>query len=229
MSRKVAKTFVVAVPVERAWSAFADSHERSQWEAAEYEIDPCPGGLVRWTLPGIEATGRVEEVDSMRLLRHTEVTGPHSGCEITVTFEAVDGGTRINITHAGFGSSENWDEWLEDTSLGWSQAIADLIAYLHTGVNARRFVTEMQSPGMGMTDTDAGIEVVKVASGGFADQAGLRSGDLILRVGGVPVFAVAELWVLLREHAAGSALSVEYVRDRERHGGRGTLTRWSSV
>ena len=63
MTRKIEKTFTVAVPVERAWEAFADSHERSQWEAAEFVIDPRPGGAVRWVLPGIETTGRVEEVD----------------------------------------------------------------------------------------------------------------------------------------------------------------------
>jgi uncharacterized protein YndB with AHSA1/START domain len=103
VTKKVEKTFTVAVPVARAWEAFADSHERSQWEAVEYEIDPRPGGLLRWTLPGIEATGRVEEVQVHHLLRHTELTGPHAGCEVTVGFEEVTGGTRITITHAGFG------------------------------------------------------------------------------------------------------------------------------
>jgi uncharacterized protein YndB with AHSA1/START domain len=229
VTRKVEKAFTVAVPIERAWSAFADSHERSQWEAAQYEIDPRPGGIVRWTLPGVETTGRVEEADPPHLLRHTEHDGPHTGCEITVTFEEVAEGTRIVVTHSGFGSAENWDEWLEGTSLGWSQAIADLIAYLRTGIPARRFVAEMQSPGMTMTNTDAGIEVCTVAAGGMADGAGLQPGDLLLRVGGVPVFTIAELWVLMREHGAGSHVDVEYVRAHERHYGRGVLSGLSSA
>ena len=226
MTAKMQKTFTVAVSPERAWQAFADSHERSQWEAAEYEIDARPGGRVHWTLPGIESSGRVEEADRPHRLRHIEFDGPHTGSEITVTFEAVGEGTRIVITHAGFGSAEHWDEWLEGTELGWSQAIADLIVYLRTGVPARRFVAETQSPGMTMTDTDAGVEVCTVASGGLADGAGLQAGDLLLRVGGVPVFSIAELWVLMREHRAGTELTVEYVRARERCHGRGALTGW---
>ena len=47
MSGKVEKTFEVAVPVARAWQAFADSHGRSQWEAVEFEIDPRPDGRLR--------------------------------------------------------------------------------------------------------------------------------------------------------------------------------------
>jgi uncharacterized protein YndB with AHSA1/START domain len=224
VTKTVEKTFTVAVPVARAWEAFADSHERSQWEAVEYEIDPRPGGLLRWTLPGIEATGRVEEVQVHHLLRHTELTGPHAGCEVTVGFEEVTGGTRITITHAGFGSAEQWDEWLEGTSIGWAQAIADLIVYLHTGVPARRFATAMQSPGMTMADTDAGIEVLVVIAGGLADQAGLRPGDLVLRVGRAPVFSIAELWVLMREHGAGSSFEIDYVRGGERLRGVGVLS-----
>jgi uncharacterized protein YndB with AHSA1/START domain len=229
VTRKVEKVFTVAVPIERAWSAFADSHERSQWEAVEYEIDARPGGIVHWKLPGIETHGRVEEADPPRLLRHVESHGPHAGSEITVTFEEVPAGTRIVVTHAGFGSAENWEEWLEGTSLGWTQAIADLFAYLRTGVPARRFVAEMQSPGMTMADTDAGIEVCSVANDGMAASAGLQPGDLLLRVAGVPVFTIAELWVLMREHGAGTVIEVEYVRERERCQGRGVLSGWSAA
>jgi len=72
MSMPIRKTFTVAVSRERAWAAFADSHERSQWEAESYEIDPVVGGKVRWSLPGIESVGVVEEVVPLERLRHRE-------------------------------------------------------------------------------------------------------------------------------------------------------------
>jgi uncharacterized protein YndB with AHSA1/START domain len=217
------RTFTVGVPVERAWAAFADSHERSQWEACEYDIDPRPGGCVHWTLPGIESNGRVEEVVPLQLLRHRELDGPHTKSEITVTFEQVDDGTRITITHAGFGPTEDWDEWLEGTSLGWNQAIADLYVYLETGVTARRFASEMHSPGMTMHQTDAGLRVRSVEPDNLAAQAGLEVGDLVLTVGGVPIFTIPELWVLMREHGAGAKFAIEYVRDGERRRGTGVV------
>jgi len=219
----IEKTFTVAVPVARAWTAFADGNERAKWEAETYEIEPIAGGLVHWTLAGHEATGRVEEAVPEKLLRHVEGDGPHMNCEITVTFEAVDEGTRITITHAGFGDAENWDEWIEATSLGWSQAIADLVLYLDTGVPARRFTRRMEPPGMRATDTPAGIVVQTVLPGGLADQAGLQPDDILLTVGGAPVFTLPELWVLLREHTVGDHLEFEYVRDGERRTGKGAM------
>jgi S1-C subfamily serine protease len=88
----------------------------------------------------------------------------------------------------------------------------------------------MNSPGMTMADIDGGIEVRTVAAGGMADQAGLRAGDLVLRVGGVPVFSIAEVWVLMREHHPGATLEIEYVRGGERLHGVGVLSdEWSPV
>jgi uncharacterized protein YndB with AHSA1/START domain len=223
-TNRIEKTFELRVAPARAWELFADSHERSQWEALEYEIDPRPGGVVRWSLPGIESNGHVEEAEPEKVLRHVESSGPHSGCEITVTFEATDSGTRVSITHAGFGSADEWDEWLDGTSLGWDQAIADLFLYVETGVPARRFATRMHPPGMTMTERPAGLEVRTVAPGQLADHAGLQPGDLILRVAGTPVFTIRELWVLMREHTQGEELTVDYVRNRERGHGVGMLT-----
>ena len=114
----------------------------------------------------------------------------------------------------------HWDEWLEGTAIGWRQAIADLVVYLRTGVPARRFVAAMHSPGMTMRDTDAGVEVAASRPATLADQAGLAAGDLLLRVGGVPVFAITDVWVLMREHGPGTELEIEYVRSDERRHGR---------
>lgn len=226
MGKSIEKVFSVAVPVERAWAAFADGAERSQWEASVYEIDPRPGGAVHWELPGIESFGRVEEVDEYRLLRHVELDGPHAKAEITVRFEAAGTATRITITHAGFGEGEDWDEWLEGTSLGWTQAIADLIAYLETGVAPHRFTQGMGSPGMSMTDTPGGVRAVDIRPAGLAHDAGVQPGDLLTRMAGVPVFTISDIWVLMRQHGAGDACAVEYVRDGRMCTGDGRVTSW---
>jgi uncharacterized protein YndB with AHSA1/START domain len=216
-------TFVVGVPVARAWRAFADGEQRSKWEALTFEIDPRPGGRVHWELPGLECDGRVEEVEEHRLLRHTELTGPHANSEVTVTFESVDAGTRISITHAGFGDSDAWRGALGGLSIGWSQAVADLVLYLRTGIPARRFTVILGDPGAQLVDTPAGVEVGEIAPGGCADQAGMRRGDVVLTACGVPVFTARELWVMLRARGPKGAFDFEYVRGTERRAGAGTL------
>jgi uncharacterized protein YndB with AHSA1/START domain len=216
-------TFVVGVPVARAWDAFADGEQRSQWEALRFEIDPRPGGLLHWELPGLECDGRVEEVDEHRLLRHVELTGPHASSEVTVTFESVDAGTRITITHAGFGDSQTWRGALGGLSIGWSQAVADLVLYLQTGLAARRFTVVLGDPGARLADTPAGVEVREVAAGGCAEQAGMQAGDVVLTVCGAPVFTSRELWVMLRSRGPGGGFDFEYARGNERLAGAGTL------
>ena len=76
---------------------------------------------------------------------------------------------------------------------------------------------------MRSTDTPAGIVVQAVVPGGLADQAGLQPDDIVLTVGGAPVFTLPELWVLLREHTLGEALEFEYVRNGQRCNGKGTM------
>jgi uncharacterized protein YndB with AHSA1/START domain len=225
MSHRVEKIFTVAAPIERAWAAFAVSAERSNWEADVFEIDPVPGGKVHWELPGLTADGEVLDAEPLRLLRHTERSGPHANTEITVTFAGVDGGTRISITHSGFGTP-GVDDWFEGTSLGWDEAIADLCCYLTTGVAPRRFNVGMRSPGMFMHDTPAGVVVSRVHDTGLAADAGLENGDLLVRVAAVPIFSISDLWVLMRQFDEGHEIDVEYVRASTMRRGAGALTNW---
>ena len=222
---QIEKVFTVAVPVERAWAAFAESAERSRWEADVYEIDPVPGGRLRWEIPPLVAEGEVIAVEPLRLLRHVERSGPHAHHEVTVTFASVEGGTEITITQSGFGDPASGD-WLEGTSLGWDEAIADLCCYLTTGVAPRRFNDGMRSPGMFMKDTPAGVKVTVVHPVGLADEAGIVAGDLLLRVHGVPVFSVSDLWVLMRQLPVGAPVEVEYVHDGAARRATGTVTTW---
>ena len=76
-------------------------------------------------------------------------------------------------------------------------------------------------------ETTAGLEVLKVTPGGFADQAGVRSGDLLLTVGGAAVYTIPELWALMGGRRPGETLTVEYLRGAERLTGTGALTGWS--
>ena len=225
MSHQVEPELVVPVSSARAWRAFADSRERSQWEAATFEIEPRVGGRVHWALPGHECEGRVEEAVPERLLRHREHSGPHADTEVTVRFEPVEGGTRISITHAGpgFGAGEDAALAVEATTIGWAQGLADLRVLLDRGVPAGRFMRPWTYPGMRVSETPAGVEIRRVDPGGFADQAGLRAGDLLLALGGAPVFTQRELWVLQREHGPGDKLTAEYLRGSERLSGTGTF------
>ena len=81
---------------------------------------------------------------------------------------------------------------------------------------ADRFVRRMSHTGVGVEETPGGLEVRSVDAGGFGERIGLRPGDLLLAVDGVPIFTRPELWVTLRAHGPGDKLSLEVARDGER-------------
>jgi uncharacterized protein YndB with AHSA1/START domain len=223
MQARVEKRFAVPLPVGRVWRAFAETRERSQWEADPFEIEARPGGRVHWRLPGVECEGRVLEVVPERLLRHSEGSGPHQTTEVCVRLEPTEIGTQVTISHDGLGEGEEGAWAAASVDAGWSLALADLHVWLERGVPARRFVRRWLDPGFRGPETAAGLVVGHVEPGGFAEGAGLRPGDLLLAVGGAPVTTHRELWALLKAHGPGAQLGVEYLRGRERGSGVGAL------
>jgi len=224
--KQVEHTFVVAVPVERAWSAFTDSHERSQWEAPEYEIDPQPGGKLHWRIPPWPTVeGEVLEVEPNRRLVMSEGEGVIEGAtRVTVTFESVDDGTRITVVQAGFGDGARWRDQLEGHHYGWELAIRDLVLYLETGLSSRRFFTEWQSDlGLCTTETRPGLRVTEVTQDSFASDAGIQVGDVLLYLDAEPIYRRTDLWPHQRSRKPGERLEVEYAREGNALRGTGTL------
>jgi uncharacterized protein YndB with AHSA1/START domain len=226
MSGRLEHAFVVAVPVERAWKAFTDATELSKWQAPEYDIDPRPGGKLRWTIPPWDTVdGEVLEVEPGRRLVIAEGEGVLDGStRVAITFEAVAAGTRITVVQSGFGTGAAWQDQLEGHRHGWARAIRDLVLYLETGVVAERFFHTWHCDlGMFLTETAAGVRVTEVAPGGWAEEAGVDVGDIVLYVGGVPIFERPDLWVFQTNRRPGDHLDIEVARDGTRVGGAGTL------
>jgi uncharacterized protein YndB with AHSA1/START domain len=168
---RVEHTFVVAVPVERAWQAFTDGAERSRWEAPEYAIDARPGGKLRWRIPPwAPVEGEVLEIEPHRRLVTTEGAGILEGAtRVTVTFESVEYGTRITVVQAGFGTGAGWQDQLEGHRHGWLRSLRDLALYLETGVVSQRFFSPWHCDlGMFLAESFAGLRVTEVSPGGWA-------------------------------------------------------------
>jgi uncharacterized protein YndB with AHSA1/START domain len=225
------RTFVLSVPVERAWQCFVDPRDREKWM-----VPPGRDPLEHPNQPIIEGFPqqeyRVDTVDEPNRLawsQLSEVGGDARWVETTVVFEATASGTKITVTRSGFGDSNDWQLVAQSTSLGWDESIADLIAYVETGVAAGRHY-ESQSPapkgsvGAQMRDTGAGVRIASVVPGGFADEAGLQAGDLLIRLAGASVFRRSDVWCVERVLKPAYELDVEYVRAGQRLFGRGRLS-----
>lgn len=225
MSAKYEKTFTVAVSVERAWKAFADPREREVWMVPPGG-DPTERGEssdegVKYPVDQV----KIVKVEENKLLQWSELrTGAPDWIETTVVFEEKESGTTITITRSGFGDSEDMALVIESTGYGWDEGIADLILYLETGIKACRHFTFRASVAASFRERGPGVEVATVIPGGYAAQAGLQTGDLLLRLNGAPVTRVSDVWFLQREHDPGTNVDVQYVRSGKVKSGRAALS-----
>lgn len=70
---------------------------------------------------------------------------------------------------------------------------------------------------------DHGVGVRQAEAGGPADQAGLKPGDIIVKVAGQEVNTTGDLFQILAHHKAGEKVKVEYYRDGSLHSKEVTL------
>lgn len=63
----------------------------------------------------------------------------------------------------------------------------------------------------------AGVLVYAVTPGGPADRAGVRPGDVFIRLAGQPLDTVEQLFAVLRHHRPGQEIPIELLRDGKRH------------
>lgn len=209
---KYERTFVVAVPVAKAWTAFTEPQEREAW------MGKTPEGFE----PVEVKVGAVEQ--DRKLSWSQNQPGLEGSYQTTVTFEDAGSGTRITIVRSGFGDSEAWQHYTQNTARGWDEIIADLVLYLETGVRGGRHYSFRSSIAATRLQSPQGVRITHVVPGGFAAQAGLRPGDLLLRLNGASIVSGTDVCVIEREHAPGTVVEVEFMRGNKTVSGKAALS-----
>ena len=212
MSAAYERTVIVGAPIGRAWSAFVDDKEREAWMGTRPD-DVFEPGEVK-----LGANERNSLVSWSQ--RQAGLAGWY---ETTVRFEAVKSGTRIAIARTGFGDSEDWIHYAESTSHGWDEMIADLALYLETGVRGARHFPFRSGIAATTLPSAAGLKITHVVPGGFASNAGMQPGDVLIRLNHASVVDSTAVGVIAREYAPGTEVEAEYVRGGEVLRGPGCL------
>jgi uncharacterized protein YndB with AHSA1/START domain len=227
VSGTLEKTLLIKAPIERVWRSFADPVELAVWYVPKIAaFEARPGGRVEFDIPHASGAVHGEVLDAVppHLLTWREGPGLLPGpTEITVRFTEVDGGTRLHYTQTGFGSGPEWEDEIQAHDAGWGQCLADLALVLETGVRSRRASRAKSQVGVVSVDTAAGLTVLGVKPGSYADRAGLRPGDLLIRLNGGSVFSRLELWFFSTEHEPGDLATADWIRDGVPMSGSSTL------
>jgi uncharacterized protein YndB with AHSA1/START domain len=214
------RTFEYTAPIDEVWRAFYETDEPQVWN------NPIKGdAYISAGATEVEVT----EVEPGHAVRWSESEGDDR-IEMTVTLEAIEGSTRLTITRSGFGSGDAWTDKHSARLLGWDDALHDLGVFLESGLVMRRIHEWKSAFAVSLIEVPGGLRAGATLEGGFAAQAGLRPGDLVIRIAGVPVFRRSDQWFVQRMYRPGDIVSIDYVRDGEELSGEAPmspLTMWS--
>src|SRR6516164_2933939 len=133
--RTLEKELFIKASPQRVFQALTRSEELERWLLVKAEVDVRPGGAIRFAWePGKFEVGKILVLEPPHRLSYSwETFGPGP---TTVTFELVgeNDGTRLRLTHTGIGEGEDWDRYYSSVKSGWSAHLADLAAWLETGI-----------------------------------------------------------------------------------------------
>jgi len=221
MSDDYEATFVVELAPTKVWEALTRRTVEAS-SGAEGETHFVLAGFpsfVALDVPGASCT--MLKIEDERLLRVRKDHEPCAGTEIAVTLERAESGTRVTVVQSGFGAFIDFAG--RDTVFGHGdQIITDFRLYLERGLTVPGTVWGANL-GARARFTPVGVEVFAVDEGGFAEQVGLRPGDLLLTLRGIRLHDLPQLWTVLALTDPGTTADVTWARGREPMSGKATF------
>jgi uncharacterized protein YndB with AHSA1/START domain len=218
MSVILRKSSQIKAPIQRVWHCLTDPMEIAVWYVPGIKaFEARPGGLVEFDIPHALGTveGEVLAAESPHLLSWREGPGLLPGpTEVTIRLSPVDDGTYLEYEHSGFGSGPEWVDETQDHVVGWDHCLADLALLAETEVRSRRASRAKSQFGVVSLEAAVGLRVLGVQPGSCAARAGLRPGDILIRLNGGPVFSKRELWFFSAEHTPGDLVTADWIRDQ---------------
>jgi uncharacterized protein YndB with AHSA1/START domain len=113
---------------ETVFAYFTDPARYAQWMGTAAILEAVPGGTYAVQIrDGVRAEGRFVEVDPPRRIVFTWGWRDHpvapGSTRVEVTFEAVDGGTRVVLQHSGLPDAAQVDQHRQ----GWELYLGRLV------------------------------------------------------------------------------------------------------
>jgi uncharacterized protein YndB with AHSA1/START domain len=133
MGRTVEKEVVIRATPGRVFRALTTKEDLERWFVTEAEVDPRPGGSLKfvWETNAIE--GKFVEVSPHRIVYILDEGSGYGTTTVTITLTAEGEGTRLHLLHTGFGEGAHWDQLYRGLDSGWNAELGNLRAWLDDG------------------------------------------------------------------------------------------------
>ncbi len=145
--------------------------------------------------------------------------------QVEVTVSGHDDHAHLTLRHTGLGSGEAWAATVASLEGGWKEALENLVSVLEAGEDLRFTRRPMLGITLSNTDVDSGasdeaeakgVQIDGTLEGMGAEAAGLRGGDIVVRMAKTPVSNWASLSEALDGYRSGDRVEVVFYREGER-------------
>ena len=128
------RTVILPVDPDTAFAMITQPERLRRWKTVAARVDLRLGGEYRWTMaPGNSAMGTFTHIEPGKSLAYTwgwdgSTDLPPGASKITVTLEAVAGGTSVRLVHEGLNAEQEASH-----AQGWNHFLERLVQYATTG------------------------------------------------------------------------------------------------
>jgi len=223
MTITVTRTF--SVSPKTMYYMLTDEDGLAYWFGDRVYTRPQVGGHVlhswqnNWHITG-EFT---ELVENERVAFTWRDAGDDVKSNVTYQLEAVEGGTKVTVTHENIPAHAKESDFLQ----GWEDGFNTLYAALTTGEDTRitkRILIGIQSDAfdekvaqrLGIP-VNEGLMVANTIPGLGAEKAGLKAGDLVVEANGKPVDNFTVLPANFAGLKPGDSAEIKFYRGAEKH------------
>ncbi len=212
---------------DQVFRAFTNATALREWLCDAAMVSPHPDGRIHlWWATGYHATG-----DFTKLLPGEKVSFTWQGkgdpmqTRVKVAISPDGEGSLVEVEHKGVGAGKKWADAASSIEEGWRLGLENLKSVLETGRDLRftrrpmlgilpDALTPEAAARLGVP-VSRGILLSGVVEGMGAEAAGLREGDVVVRVAGVETPDWAGLQAAVSGLFAGDEVDVAYCRDGE--------------
>jgi uncharacterized protein YndB with AHSA1/START domain len=228
----------IAAPVGEVYSTFTNNTALCEWLCAVAQVDARRGGhLYLWWESGYFVNGEYQEVAlDEKVVFSWHGAGEPGDTQVKVTFNSQADGTLLVLSHQGIGPQNAWKKARKEFKGSWKRALENLKSVLETGQDLRF----LNKPRLGFCEIEelsasqaaragfperAGLLVRGVEEGLCAAEAGLQTGDLLVKFASQKTNTLADLGRALNRHQAGDKVKFLFYRGDIKMNGKAQLSR----
>jgi len=225
---KISET--INVSTEEVFTAFTNATALCEWLCDVAQADAHPSGrLYLWWNSGYYASGEYILLKPNEKIAFSWHGRNEPGISrVRVTIKAANHTTHVQLEHDYLGSSKECKSVNKAIKHGWRLGFQNLKSVLESGIDLRFVrrpilgVSDLQEIGSGEAarlgiNNPTSLRIDGVIPGLAAHNSGLKSGDILVKLGKTKITGLASLVGALQKQSSGDRVEVTYYRDGQKN------------